>query len=417
MIEVVGLSHKSAPIEIREKFSLDKSDTLKLSEMLLATEQIDELVVLSTCNRTEIYFNVSKCCAAGGFSIVKRVLNKITETDATIDNYLYKYHHEEAVKHLFRVVSSLDSMVLGEYQIVSQIKEAYRTAKQNKTVGKQLNRLFIKALETGKQVRTQTEISKGAFSISYAAVEKCNEHYNDLSHKNILLIGAGETGELVIKNLYTKGCRNITILNRTLEKAEELANKYNGKAVPLSEMNAQIANADIVVTSVATKSPIIEASNISHLINGHPKMFIDLGVPRNIDNTVAQLHNVILVNIDHLQEVVTENKEKKQAFVETANQIIDTKTDEFIDWLNAQNLAPTIQNIISTFKTTNENELLNLKKFHSEEELEFMKKFGTHISEKLINSMVRNLKNISDNGRKTEYIKVVNDLFSITDEA
>jgi glutamyl-tRNA reductase len=414
MIGVVGLSHKSAPIEIREKFALDKTDIVSISEKLRATTQIEEMVLISTCNRTEIYFKAPKCCASGAFSIVRRVLNSYTGTDESLETYLYKYQHEDAVKHLFRVVSSLDSMVLGEYQIVSQIKDAYELAKQNHTAGKILKRLFIKALETGKEVRTQTEISKGAFSVSYAAVEKCYEHHKDLSHKKILLIGAGETGELVIKNLHNKGCKHITVTNRTLDRAEELAHRYHGRAVPFADMAEQVMEADIVVSSIAAKSAILSTANVTG--NGHAQLFIDLGVPRNIDNSIACLPQVTLVNIDNLHEVVSGNKEKKHAFVQAANDIIDIKSQEFTDWLNAQNLAPTIQTIISNIKTTSQNELSVFKKFHSSEELELMNKYGDHLSEKLIKALVKNLKNISDNGRKTEYIKVVNDLFNPSNE-
>jgi glutamyl-tRNA reductase len=412
MIGVVGLSHKTAPIEIREKLSLDKSDIAIVSHRLLETTQIEEMVIISTCNRTEIYFKAPKCCASGAFSIVRRVLNRHTGTDESLDAHLYKYQHEDAVRHLFKVVSSLESMVLGEYQIVSQIKDAYETAKQNRTVGKILKRLFNKALETGKEVRTQTDISKGAFSVSYAAVEKCYEHHKDLSHKKILLIGAGETGELVIKNLHNKGCKHITVTNRTLDRAEELALRYQGRAVPFADMEEQVMEADIVVSSVTTKSAILNCDNVVRNGHTHPQLFIDLGVPRNIDNSVACLPQVTLVNIDHLHQVVSGNKDKKQAFVQAANDIIDIKTCEFIDWLNVQNLAPAIQTIISTIKTTSTQELSVFKKFHGDDDLQLMNKYGDHLSEKLIKALVKNLKQISDNGRKTEYIKVVNDLFN-----
>jgi glutamyl-tRNA reductase len=238
MIGIIGLSHKSAPVHIREKFSLNVGEKTKLSHQISTNPYLDELVILSTCNRTEIYFKAADCCSPGAFNIVHRNLYQFIGTNEEMTKYFYRFQHDEAVRHLFRVVSSLDSMVLGEYQIVSQVKEAYKLAKENKTVGKIFKRLFNKALETGKLVRTKTAMSNGAFSVSYAAVEKCNEQFDDLQQKKILLIGAGETGELVIKNLHKKGCRHITVTNRTTAKAEELGKPYQGESTSIRKAHA-----------------------------------------------------------------------------------------------------------------------------------------------------------------------------------
>lgn len=417
MIGIIGLSHKSAPVNIREKFALNNEESAKLAQLITTNKYIQELIILSTCNRTEIYFKADECCSSGAFSIIIGFLHKHAGVGDEMNSHFYRFQNDAAVNHLFRVVSSLESMVLGEYQIVSQIKEAYKNAEANGTVGKFLRRLFNKALETGKMVRSNTQMSTGAFSVSYAAVEKCNEELKCLRDKNILLIGAGETGELVIKNLYKKGCKNITVTNRTQSKAEELARRYEGQTLPFNQMMEGVHEAEIVVSSIATKEPIFNATSVKPHLNGHPKvLMIDLGVPRNIHPDVSTLNGISLINVDDLEEVVAGNQEKKQALVTVAEDIISDKVREFSDWMNSRNLSPAIQEIISSLSSLNAAELDLFKKFHSEEDCEKFEMYGKHITEKLINSMIKNLKTISDNGRQTEYIKVVNDLFSQTNE-
>jgi len=417
MIGVIGLSHKSAPVHIREKFSLDNGENSRLALQISENPHIDELVILSTCNRTEVYFKAADCCASGAFNIIHKNLHRFTGIDDQKSNCFYRLQDDDAVRHLFRVVSSLDSMVLGEYQIVSQVKEAYFLAKENKTVGKIFKRLFTKALETGKLVRTNTAMSNGAFSVSYAAVEKCNEQFIDLQQKNILLIGAGETGELVIKNLFKKGCQHITVTNRTASKAEELARRYQGRVLPFAKLMEGVHDAEIIVSSVTCKEPLFDARQVMPYLDGHSAtMMIDLGVPRSIHPDISDISGVSLLNVDDLKEVVAGNKEKKRQYVTAAESIIAEKVTEFSDWLSVQDLSPTIQNIISAINQANRNELANLKKSATPEEYLQLEKYSRHISEKLANTLIRRLKVISNNGRATEYVKVINDLFTPVNE-
>ncbi len=413
MIGILGLSHKSASLHIREKFALDQEECKQISKSLILKEHIEEVVILSTCNRTEVYFKANKCCPENAFNTISKELRKHAKVGEEAEKHFYTHQFDDAILHLFRVVSSLESMVLGEYQIVSQIKEAFSNSTKNRTVGKVLKRLFNKALETGKTVRTNTEMSTGAFSVSYAAVEKCNELFGDIQNKKILLIGAGETGELVVKNFYKKGCSNITVTNRTIKKAEELARHYKGKALPYSDVVTGIREAEIIVSSVSSKKPILNAELIAPaIIEQSQKVMIDLGVPRNIDNDIASLTGVSLINIDDLKEVVQNNLDKKQAYVSVAEKIIAEKVTDFTNWLSTQNLSPAIQNVIKIVNQVNDNELAVFKKFHTDDEFKQMEKYGKHVSEKLINTIIKNLKEISDNGRETEYVKVINDLFT-----
>ena len=420
MIGVIGLNHKTAPVEIREKYSIDNQENINLARKISSASCIDEVVILSTCNRTEIYFTADEQCFSEAFIIIERKLYQFVNQTNTDQNvlipYLYRHNKKEAVRHLFRVISSLDSLVLGEYQIVSQVKEAYRLAREAGTIGRVFKRLFIKALETGKLVRTKTAMSVGAFSVSYAAVEKCQKYFNNLKQKKILLIGAGETGELVIKNLCKKGCHNITITNRTHEKAQLLANRYNGKTIKFADFMENMNEMEIVISSVSGKNHLFDADKLRPFLNEHPMLMIDLGIPRNINPDVSDLPNITLLNIDDLEEVVAANLEKKQNYITTAEDIIDDKVDEFSDWLNTQNLSPAIQDILYSISKISEQGLAAQKAYFPKETHQLLEQHSNLLSEKLTGTLIKNLKAISDNGRKTEYAKMIKELFYLPDE-
>ncbi len=410
MIGVIGLSHKSAPVQIREKFSFTEENSKKLASDICRDKYIDSVLILSTCNRTEIYFRAINVSGHVANLTIIKYLAKFTDSLHCQKEYFYHYEHQDAVKHLFRVVCSLDSMVLGEYQIVSQVKSAVQLAESNGTIKSVLKRLFNKALEASKLVRTTTDMSTGAFSISYAAVELCINKYRELSQKNILLIGAGETGELVVRSLYKKGVNQVAITNRTALRSEELAKRYNAKSVAYSNLKEHIQQADIIISAVGAEEPIITKETIN--INIHQnKLFIDLGVPRNINVDISEIKNVDLINVDDLQQVVDGNQDKKKQLITTAELIIDDKVDEFLDWLSGRNLSPAIQKIIHTVHQIQKSELETFSKNKNEEEIELMKEVTKHMSEKIVNKLIVNLKELSDNGRHSDYIKIVKDLF------
>jgi glutamyl-tRNA reductase len=301
-------------------------------------------------------------------------------------------------------------MVVGEYQIVAQVKEAFYQAQSKSTTGKILNRLFTKALEVGKQVRTRTGISRGAFSVSYAAVEKCREHFSNIEQRKILLVGAGETGELVVKNFHKRGSHQITIANRTPEKAAELASRYNAHTVPFEKVGEVIRQSEIVISSVTGEHLITPALLGSDSFD-HKVMMIDLGVPRNISPDVADISHVKLLNIDDLQQVVTRNEERKKGYFDIAEDIISEKQAEFEDWLIGQKLSPAIRDIINSVHQLHSDGLESFKSSSSDEELEIMKSYGHHLSEKMIKTLIKNLKTSTENGRKEDVVEVVNRLF------
>lgn len=417
MIGVIGVSHKSAPVEIREKLAFEKEDANELAHKILKSQYFKEVIVLSTCNRTEIYFTASEICANGAFKLISNALPVSKEDPESIKNHLYHYFHKEAIRHLFRVVAGLDSMMLGEYQIVAQVKDAFTNAEENKSVGKIFKRLFYKAFESGKCVRTKTLMSQGAFSVSYAAVEKCYQQFPDLADRNILLIGAGDTGELVIKHLAKKGCKNINIVNRTYEKSEELAEAYNGKAIRYENIMKGIHDAEIIVSSISTKEPLFDSQVISPHINGHERiMMIDLGVPRNIHPDVGQIPKVNLLNVDDLNEVVALNAERKNEYVSVAENIVEEKVLEFTEWLNVQNLSPAIANINKMVARFFDEEREHIQLMLSEEDLIQFDKKRKQLSKKMRNQLVKNLRTVTENGRLTEFIAVANQMFETSHE-
>ncbi|WP_291855412.1 glutamyl-tRNA reductase [Marinilabilia sp.] len=410
MIGLIGLSHKTASLVIREYFAFDSNKVNTLSQVIVQSGEIDGVIIVSTCNRTEFYFTTPSRCIKGAIQHIDACLKDYVKADITDQNHFYHFFDKEAVHHLFRLISGLESMVFGEYQIVSQIKKSLSVAQENKTSGTILSRLFTKALEVSKQVRTKTGINQGAFSVSYAAVEKCREHFSDLSGRSILLLGAGETGELVVKNLYKRGCRNITIANRTFSKAEELAHRYNGQPLRIEELSAALKNCDIIITSTSVEH-IIKLSKAESFSPGHKIVMIDLGVPRNIDPSLGELPNVKLFNIDHLQKVVLHNEEKKKSYLDTANKIIAIKAGEFDDWLVSRKLSPAIQNMIFSVQEVNMGGLESYGTSLSEEEKELLRSYSRHLTDKMVSRLVKNLKITTANGRKDDIIKAIHQLF------
>lgn len=412
MIGVLGISHKSAPVNIREKLAFAADELDAVSEALIGTGFFKELVFLSTCNRSEVYFVANEICSAGAAKNIKRVLAETKGIDGNLDPYLFQKFHTDAVKHLFSVVAGLDSMILGEYQIVSQVKGAYNDADARGAVGKVFHRLFTKALECSKQVRVETPFNRGAHSVSYAAVTKCAELFPDLTERNILIIGAGDTGELVLRNFAKKGCRNITISNRTEEKAVELAQSFGARVLPFGDMFNGIHDAEIIVSSISCKEPLLDAARVMPAMNGHEKVvMIDLGVPRNIDDDVSTIPSVTLFNVDDLEEVVVMNEERKQEYISVAQDIVDRKVEEFGQWLDEQSLSPAISSINKRIVAILDDELTAVKGMISEDEYLKLEKYNRFIARKLKNKFVKRLKELTDNGRKSEYVSIINLLF------
>ena len=414
MIGLLGLNHKSAPIEVRERFVFCEEDIRRFVS-LLKLNGLSGAIVLSTCNRTEIYYEMNELVVPLSASDIENLLFTYRKSAKEVRKYFYHKENEAVASHLFHVGAGLDSMALGEYQIVGQIKTAIQISKTNKLISCGLSKLFDDALKAGKQVRTDTALNKGAVSISYAGVELASQKLHHLSSHPVLLVGAGQTGELTLQNLIKKSCSLFTIVNRTREKAEELAEKYHAKVGEIDQIAELLLENDIVITSTSSKKPLFSVEMVKEAMkirSGKPLFFIDLSVPRNVAMEVGDLEHVHVYDIDALNHVIENNLEKRKGEIFLAEQMIAESVAEFMKWFNIRALAPMFKTISSRFQEASRTVLDGLIKNREEEEYEKAMEYGDLITKKLIGMMIENIKSVTDNGCNREYITVVNQLFS-----
>ncbi|MDR1310455.1 MAG: glutamyl-tRNA reductase [Burkholderiaceae bacterium] len=304
---VLGLSHKTAPVEIRECFSLSEESVRHGLRHLSEGENVYECVILSTCNRTEIYAVVDDTSDA---LVLTAYMSDLTGDKFPVAEYLFCYEENECIRHLMRVAASLDSLIVGENQILSQVKKAYFIARNGGTTGTILNTLFNRAIAVGKKVRTQTRIGYNAVSVSHAAVEWVKKIVGDLSRSRVLLLGAGKMSELTARHLKAHGVRTTFVSNRNFSRAVELAERFGGIAVPLADFMKCAVDADIVIASTGTPHYIVNAQDVACLMprrRGRPIIFVDIAVPRDVDPAVGAITGVSLYNIDALEAVVASN--------------------------------------------------------------------------------------------------------------
>ena len=329
----VGLNHKTAPVEVREKFSIPKERVRGGLITLSDYENVQEAVVLSTCNRSEIYAVAED--AAGGVEALKDFWADLTGIDESMEPYLYCFVHEDAIRHLFRVASSLDSLVIGEGQILSQVKDAYAMSHDTGTTSTVLNTLFHRAIATGKRVRTETRIAFSAVSVSYAAVELAREIFGgSLDATSALIYGAGRMAELTIENLLGRGVKKIYVANHHRDKAEELAEKYGGQAVDFDAALEEAADVGIVVTSTGAPHYVVHPKDVRRAMKkreGRSLVFFDIAVPRDVDPEVGEIAGVTVYNIDDLEEVVDEHREERQKEAHQAEGIVEEEVDSIMD--------------------------------------------------------------------------------------
>lgn len=329
---ILGLNHKTAPVEVRERFSLSRENIIKGLKNLSLYQTLDEAVVLSTCNRSEIYAVVDEKNA--NIRQLKQFWFDLSGSNEEIDEYLYSFYDEECIRHLFRVASSLDSLIIGEGQILSQVKEAYSVAREENATSTILNTLFHRAIATGKRVRTETRIAFNAVSVSYAAVELAKKVFGTLSESNVLIYGAGKMAELAAQNLLGAGARKIYVANRHRDKAQELACRFKGTAVSFNDAFTEAGNTDVVITSTGAPHYVIRPWAVQQVMArraGRPLIFIDIAVPRDVDPLVENIKGVTLYNIDDLEAVVDEHKEARGKEAKLAEAIIEEELDSILD--------------------------------------------------------------------------------------
>lgn len=342
----VGINYNTAPVAIRERLAFP-ADSLELSlKTLWNSHKINGAAILSTCNRTEFYYQTDDNSTK---ILVEWIADTKKITSKEFTPYLYCHKDSHSIRHMFRVACGLDSMVLGEPQILGQMKTAYQAAYQAGTLGKNLGKLFHHTFSAAKKVRTDTAIGSSPVSVAFAAVQLAQQIFNSLSEQTALLIGAGETIELTARHLYQNNIGRIIIANRTYDKAHALASQFNGYAIDLSELPTHLAEADIVISSTASQLPILGKGRVESAIKKrkHKPMFmVDLAVPRDIEAEVAQLQDVYLYTVDDLQNTIDQNMDSRRKAAEQAEEIIDTQVEHFLSWMRSQNA----QSIIKDFR-------------------------------------------------------------------
>ena len=342
-LTLVGLSHKTAPVDIREKLTFPADVQPDALATLVAMDAVNECIIVSTCNRTEIYA-VTSAEDNGVDAVIDFMANYHDLDRSQLVNYLYSKQGEDVIKHLFRVVASLDSMVLGEAQILHQVKEAYDHAFDEGTTGRILNELFRRSFTVGKRVRTETEIGENAVSISYAAIELAKRVFDTLEGRTVLVLGAGKMSELTAKHLNANGVNNTIVANRTLARAEELAAKFNGRAIPFEERYDYMREADIIVSATSAKEYVITKDELAPYATHRPDplFLIDIAVPRDIDPACGDLSQVYVYDVDALDGIVAANLEERMREARRAEVIIVEEIESFETWLETMEVAPTI---------------------------------------------------------------------------
>lgn len=341
---VIGINHKSAPLAVRERVNFAPERIDEALAEALAGARLDEVAILSTCNRTEIF------AVAAAEEQGQRVLEWLGDyhrmTFDELRDCSYIYREQQALQHMMQVASGLDSMILGEPQILGQMKSAFAVAAHSGSIGSELGRIFPQVFAVAKRVRTDTAIGENPVSVAYAAVNLTQHIFTDLGRTRALLIGAGETIELVARHLTDKGVRDIVVANRTLGRARELAEKFRAEAVLLSEIPEQLAKADIVISSTASQLPILGKGAVEHALRlrkHKPILMLDLAVPRDIEEQVGELDDIYLYTVDDLKEIVDESRKSRESEARKADQIIAAGVDEFYQQLRSLNAVSTVK--------------------------------------------------------------------------
>jgi len=340
-LQILGLNHNTAPIEVREQVVFAGDEVSRACERLTDIDGVDEAVLLSTCNRTEFYVITSD----GGRGRLQDWLRDERGLDAGFANSLFTLDTEEAIRHVFRVACGLDSMVLGETQVLGQLKDAFRSAQQAGTVGQHLGRLFQHTFSVAKKVRTDTEIGANPVSIASASVRLAQQFFAGFEKHTALLIGAGVTIELVAKHLVGKDIGRLFVANRDVERARNLASKFGGYAVPLSELEGTLPEADILITSTAAPEAIVTANMVKAAMKTRkrkPVFAVDIAVPRDIEPEVAKVQDVYLYTIDDLQKVIQEGQSSREAAAVDANRILDDEIRRYLSIERAKKASPLI---------------------------------------------------------------------------
>ena len=424
-LAVVGVSHRTAPVEVRERLVFGRAE-IPAALSTLAEGGADEVALLSTCNRTEVYLTVAEMKA--GEAAVRALLSeRLGESPERTGRYLYLHRDRAAVEHAFRVSSGLDSMILGEPQIQGQVREAYQAARETTTgagpaVGTVLNRLFQMSLGAGGRVRSETDLGRGAASISSAAVELAKKIFGSLSGRRALVLGAGEMSEVTLECLRAEGVRSCVVANRTFDRAAELAQKWGGRAIHWEELAQELPGADIVICSTAAPRPVLTRERVRDALPGgvkRPLCIIDIAMPRDVDPRVADEPNVFLYNIDDLQQIVEANLGRRLQQLPRAEGIIAEEAEEFWAWYSGLVVVPTIRDLRARAEAVRMEELEKALRRLSHlppEDRAAVEALTRAMLNKLLHAPTVKLREAAGNGRGTTALDTVRYLFELDRE-
>jgi len=395
---VNGWSHKNAPVKFRDKLFLSKDEIQCLVKEAVQPDFIQELTILSTCNRTEFYFISSDTGSL--INWVKDKYNSILKRNIDFaDGEPYTQQGSETIKHLFRVASGMESMMLGENQILSQVKTAHEHLLMSSGKTPLLNQLFRDAVSCGKAVRTDTDLCRGAVSISLAAVELAKRIYSSFQKQKILLVGAGESAELTAKHFQENGAAQFVIVNRSEERGKRLAEKFSAEYAELSEIPELLKQVDIVVAATHSKEYLITINQVSQALNARQYknlLMIDISTPRNIDTDIHKIQEVFLYDIDHLENVISENLEKRKGEIPTAELIIQEHSKKFMSWFKSLKVKPTISLLTQYYEKIRTEELQRYEHKASADEKDAMAKLSKGLVRKLLHYPITHLKGLAD---------------------
>ncbi len=413
-LALVGLSHKTAPVEVRERIAFENGDMSDALRSLVSRDGISEAMILSTCNRVEVLVEAPDEAPARDF-----LCSYHRVPSDSIVKHLYTLRNNDVIRHVFRVASSLDSMVVGEPQILGQIKEAYRLAHDAGTVGVHIGSVMDRAFVVAKKVRTETGIAQSAVSVSYAAVELARKIFGNLQGKSVMIIGASKMGELSAKHLKRAGVSMVLVTNRTFEHAVEMAQVFDGAAIPFEHLNDHIDRADIVISSTGAPHFVItkfQAERIIRQRKNRPIFFIDIAVPRDIDPVVNEIDNVFLYDIDDLQQVVDENIKERMSEAVRAEALVDDEVRAFRSKLQSREVVPTIVELRETLEKLRRDEIERNRKHlgpMNSEQQEALERITQSMINKILHHPITHLKELAHQPDGPEYIKIVRKIFNV----
>jgi len=420
-IIVLGLNHKSAPIEIREKLAFDAADTIRALRQLKDRFREAEFVLLSTCNRVELYSAYEDMGGAAAETIAKFLSEFHNVALEDFQDFLYVCDDEDAVKHLLTVASSLDSMVVGEAQIIGQVKESYKLACTAKSTGKVLNRLFHCAFTASKRVHTNTSISSGRVSVAGIAVELAMQLFADISVAKVVVIGAGEMGELLVRHLLHVGCENITVVNRSYEHGLSVANRYGIEARQWEELTEQLTGANIAIASATTQDYLFKKDSFKEIMDNRRDralLIIDIAVPRNVEPSVNEIENVYLYSIDELSEVAEQNRKAREEDITKGVQLIYESVIEFMDWFKVRDIGPLIGKMREKFAEIGQSELKRFFVGARQEASckEVMEAVVNRIVNKLLHCVIKNVNVVAKKHGPAEAAKLADSIVRQAEE-